>query len=70
MDVYLISHDGVEAHSAGELSELLDKPDALIWVDIPLCIGQDTDVLSDVFGFHEIAVRDCVQRNHISKIHV
>ena len=41
MDVYLISEDGVEAHAAGELSELLDKPDALIWVDIPLCIGQD-----------------------------
>ena len=70
MDVYLISEDGVEAHSAGELSGLLDKPDALIWVDIGLCIGQDTAVLSEVFGFHEIAVRDCVQRNHVSKIHV
>jgi hypothetical protein len=36
MDVYLISEDGVEVHSAEDLSELLDKPDALIWVDIPL----------------------------------
>ena len=70
MDVYLISQNGVEAHSADELSELLDKPDALIWVDIPLCGGPDTAVLSEVFGFHEIAVRDCVQRNHVSKIHV
>jgi len=70
VDVYLISQDGVEAHSAGELSELLDKPDALIWVDIPLCIGQDAGVLSEVFGFHQIAVRDCVERNHVSKIHV
>jgi Mg2+ and Co2+ transporter CorA len=70
MDVYLISEDGVEAHSAGELSELLDKPDALIWVDIPLCIRPDAGVLSGVFGFHEIAVRDCVERNHVSKIHV
>ena len=70
VDVYLISQDGVEAHSAGELSALLDKPDALIWVDIGLCIGRDAGVLSEVFGFHEIAVRDCVERNHVSKIHV
>ena len=70
VDVYLISQDGVEAHSAGELSELLGKPDALIWVDIGLCTGQDAGVLSEVFGFHQIAVRDCVERNHISKIHV
>jgi magnesium transporter len=70
MNVYLISEDGVERHSAGELEQLIDKPDALIWVDIPLCGGPDTAVLSEVFGFHEIAIRDCVQRNHVSKIHV
>lgn len=70
MDLYLISEDGVEAHPAEELSQLLDKPDALIWVDIPLCSGQDAELLSEVFGFHEMAVRDCVERNHVSKIHV
>jgi Mg2+ and Co2+ transporter CorA len=26
--------------------------------------------LSDIFGFHHLAIRDCVQRNHISKIHL
>jgi Mg2+ and Co2+ transporter CorA len=66
VDVYLISQDGVKVHSAGELSALLDKPDALIWVDIGLCTGQEVGVLSDVFGFHQIAVRDCVERNHVS----
>ena len=70
MGVYLISEDGVETHSAAELSELLHKPDALIWVDIPLCGTQDTAVLSEVFGFHQFAVRDCVERNHVSKVHV
>ena len=70
MDVYLISPNGLEVHAADELSQLLDKPDALIWVDIGRCTGQDTGVLSEVFGFHEIAVRDCVERNHVSKIHV
>jgi magnesium transporter len=70
MDVYLISEGGVETHSTEELSQLLNKPDALIWVDIPLCGRQDTAVLSEVFGFHQFAVRDCVERNHVSKIHV
>jgi magnesium transporter len=27
-------------------------------------------VLSGVFGFHPIAVRDCVERNHGSKVHI
>ena len=48
---------------------LLDQPDALIWVDMPICLANDAAVLSDVFGFHELAVRDCVERNHISKLH-
>jgi len=28
------------------------------------------DVLSGVFEFHPIAVRDCVERNHVSKVHI
>jgi Mg2+ and Co2+ transporter CorA len=51
------------------LKVLLDQPDALIWVDMPICLANDAAVLSDVFGFHELAVRDCVERNHISKLH-
>jgi len=27
-------------------------------------------VLSETFGFHDIAIRDCVESNHISKLHV
>ena len=27
-------------------------------------------VLSETFGFHDIAIRDCLERNHMSKIHV
>jgi Mg2+ and Co2+ transporter CorA len=27
-------------------------------------------VLSETFGFHDIAIRDCLERNHISKLHV
>jgi Mg2+ and Co2+ transporter CorA len=69
MEVYSITDAGVEQRSAEELKVLLDQPDALIWVDMPICLANDAAVLSDVFGFHELAVRDCVERNHISKLH-
>lgn len=49
---------------------LLKREDALVWVDIPVCDAGAGQVLSDVFGFHSFAVRDCVERNHVSKFHV
>jgi Mg2+ and Co2+ transporter CorA len=69
MDVYSITNAGVERHAGEELKVLLEQPDALIWVDMPICVQQEAAVLLDLFGFHELAVRDCVERNHISKIH-
>jgi magnesium transporter len=69
MNVYSITDAGVEQRSAEELMVLLKQSDALIWVDIPVCLTHDAAVLLDLFGFHELAVRDCVERNHISKIH-
>jgi Mg2+ and Co2+ transporter CorA len=53
-----------------ELGGLLRQPDALVWVDIPRCDGKTAMVLSETFGFHDIAIRDCLERNHISKLHV
>jgi magnesium transporter len=70
MDVMVVCNTGVERHEAAELPELLERRDAVIWVDIPSCDQAATDVLSGVFGFHPIAVRDCVERNHVSKVHV
>ena len=70
MEVFQVSEFGVKPCPAEDLRDLLLRPDVLIWVDIPLCDGQDAEVLSEVFGFHRIAVHDCVERNHVSKIHV
>jgi Mg2+ and Co2+ transporter CorA len=52
------------------LGDLLAQPDVLVWVDIPRCDGKTAMVLSETFGFHDIAIRDCLERNHISKLHV
>jgi magnesium transporter len=70
MDVLLVCDSGVERHEIEELPRLLVRRDAVVWVDIPICDQQAVNVLSGVFGFHPIAVRDCTERNHVSKVHI
>jgi magnesium transporter len=70
MDVLLVCDEGVERHAIEDLPRLLERRDAVVWVDIPVCDEQAVNVLSGVFGFHPIAVRDCTERNHVSKVHV
>jgi magnesium transporter len=69
MDVRMVSDEGVEQHPIEELKELLEREDGLVWVDIPTCDEQATQVLSEVFGFHPLAIRDCVERSLVPKIH-
>jgi Mg2+ and Co2+ transporter CorA len=70
VDVMVVCSTGVERHDVSELPDLLKREDAVVWVDIASCDPEATGVLTDVFGFHKIAVRDCVERNHVSKLHV
>jgi len=70
MDVLTVCDAGLERHDLMDLPRLLERQDAVTWVDIPSCDDAATEVLSRVFGFHRIAVRDCVERNHVSKVHV
>jgi magnesium transporter len=70
MDVQLISDAGVERHDVQDLPRLLERQDAIVWVDIPFCDELASDVLLRVFGFHRIAVRECMERNHVSKVFV
>jgi magnesium transporter len=69
MDVRLITEGGIEERTVDDLPALLAVDDALIWVDIPQCDPRAARVLSDVFGFHPRAVRDCVDRNRVPKVH-
>jgi magnesium/cobalt transport protein CorA len=70
MDVRVISDAGVEDRTAEDLAELLDREYGMVWVDIPSCDAAAERVLSKVFGFHPMAVRDCVERNRVPKVHV
>lgn len=58
------------APGPADLAALLEMPDTVVWVDIPDCGGEAVGVLRDIFGFHAIAVARCVERNHMSKVHV
>jgi Mg2+ and Co2+ transporter CorA len=68
MDVYLITDSGFERHPVDEVKRLLQLDDAVVWVDVPLCQTADAEWLADTFGFHDLAIHDCLERNHVSKI--
>jgi magnesium transporter len=70
MDVRFISSAGVEMRSAADLPGLLDRPDGLVWVDIPVWTEAAERMLTTTFGFHPLAVRDSANRNSVPKIHL
>jgi Mg2+ and Co2+ transporter CorA len=69
MDVWLITDGGVERKPVKELDLLIAMGEGLVWVDIPTCDAEGVRVLSEVFGFHPLAVRDCQERSQVPKIH-
>jgi magnesium transporter len=69
MDVWLITGGGAERRSADELEMLIAMAEGLVWVDIATCDEEAARVLAEVFGFHPLAVRDCVERNQVPKLH-
>lgn len=69
MDVYVISAVGARRTPVDDLPVLLQDPDCLIWVDMPICDPAAVSVLTDVFHFHAMAIRDCIERNRVPKVH-
>jgi magnesium transporter len=69
MNVYVISAEGVQPGSVDDLPALLKDPDNLVWVDMPICDPAAVSVLTEVFDFHPMAIRDCVERNRVPKVH-
>jgi Mg2+ and Co2+ transporter CorA len=69
MDVWLVAGGDVEQRPAEELEMLIALGEGIVWVDIPTCDEESVRVLTEVFGFHRLAVRDCVERNQVPKVH-
>src|SRR4051812_48446520 len=68
--VLSLSGDTVEIHTAAEVAGLLERPDALVWVDIPECSAEAISLLTDVLECHPLAVRDCMQRNRVPRVRI
>lgn len=68
-DVRFITATGIDRHDPGTLPSLLDRTDGVVWVDIPECDEHAARLLGDVFDFHPLAVRACVERNRVPKVH-
>jgi magnesium transporter len=69
MDVYWMSGRGLERRRAEDLPGLLARDEGYVWVDIPECDEPALSLLTETFGFHPLAVRDCLERTHIPKVH-
>ncbi|HSJ43358.1 MAG TPA: magnesium transporter CorA family protein [Euzebyales bacterium] len=69
IDVRFLAGSEIEEHDAGTLPSLLARDDGITWVDIPACDAEAQHALSDVFGFHPLAVRSCVERTRVPKVH-
>ena len=69
MDIRLITDGVVEDHQVEDVAELLRRDDGLLWVDIPEGDPVAAHTLTDVFGFHPIAVKDATERNRVPKLH-
>jgi Mg2+ and Co2+ transporter CorA len=70
LDVRLVTAQGAQRCAPEELRAALTREDGFVWVDLPVGDPDTEHVLSDVFGFHPRAVRDCLERNPLPKVHV
>jgi magnesium transporter len=63
-----VSDEGIQQHPIGELEQLLDRDHGFVWIDIPVCDEEAARVLSEVFGFHPLAIGACMERNAVPKV--
>jgi len=68
VDVYWIADGKTVQRSPTEIGELLARRDGILWVDVAECDPDAQRLLTDVFRFHPLAVRDCTTRCHIPKL--
>jgi len=70
MDLWFVTSGLTQRCEVDDLPALLEREDGFVWLDIPECDDPAAEVLEKVFRFHPMAVRDCRQRNQISKTRV
>ena len=56
--------------TVGEIPEVLGDRSGWLWLDVPEPDAETAALLTDVFGFHAVAVQDVLERNHVPRLHV
>ncbi|MCI0619314.1 magnesium transporter CorA family protein [bacterium] len=69
IQVYRISRAGIETHPSDELPSLISQEDGFLWIDILTCDDSVAHLLSDIFGFHPLAIQACREPTHLPKVH-
>ena len=67
--VRFVTSSGVQEHGLDDLHDLRRRHDGFVWVDIPQLDDVSAEVLTRDFGFHEIAVQLCRDRNRLPTSH-
>jgi magnesium transporter len=69
IQVHRISHAGIETHSSDELPSLISQEDGFLWIDILACDDSVAHILTNLFGFHPLAIQACREPTHLPKVH-
>ena len=67
--VRFVSGQGVTEHAAAELPVLRSRDDGFVWLDVPIPDDPAMRLLAETFGFHEIALHLCRERNRLPSSH-
>jgi magnesium transporter len=69
MDLRFITPSSIEDHPMEDLAELRERQDGYLWLDIPEWDDDAAAVLGYDFGFHQVALDYCRDRNHMPMVH-
>src|ERR1044072_3008064 len=59
---------GAKGFPAAQISDNLQQPSTVVWLDLCEPDQQDLEVISEEFGLHPLAVEDAVQRHERPKL--
>jgi magnesium transporter len=70
MELRWIEPKGVSNHDLADLSDLRQRSDGFLWLDIPEWDDDAETLLSNEFKFHPMAISESRNRNHVPRVHV
>ena len=70
MELRWIEPKGVSNHDLADLSDLRQRSDGFLWLDIPEWDDDAETLLTNEFKFHPMAISESRNRNHVPRVHV